>query len=181
MMDKKKFLGVVLSAAGLGGCMSYNPHGYTNYQAYTYEGSIIYPEDYEGYEGYAESQGYRYQTEGRGQVVVPESYHVGSYHSPTSHKDRDRRWVDQQNPGGYTIELAHGEKASQVAGVLYKAPKKDRMAQIKYHQDGKTYYKGLYGSYSSYEAAQQALSSLPENIRQGARITSWGSVQGKVQ
>ena len=82
-----------------------------------------------------------------------------------------------QNAQGYTIELADGDKAAQVAGALYKAPKNQRTAEVKYQQGGKTYYKGLYGSYPSYDAAQQALSTLPADVKQKAGIKSWGSVQ----
>ena len=80
----------------------------------------------------------------------------------------------------YTIELADGDKASEVANTLYKAPKNDRMAEIKYQKDGKTYYKGVYGSYPSLEAAQQALTTLPDEIKQKAGVQTWGSVQQNV-
>ncbi len=76
--------------------------------------------------------------------------------------------------------MADGEKASQVAQTLYKAPKNDRMAQIKYQRNGKDYYKGLYGSYDSPEAAQKALDALPPDIKQGAGIKNWSNVQGNL-
>jgi septal ring-binding cell division protein DamX len=77
--------------------------------------------------------------------------------------------------------LAAGKKASQVASKLQQAPKSNRRAQVKYQRNGQNYYKGVYGSYSSYQAAQQALNSLPANVRQGAKIKSWGSVQSSVR
>lgn len=115
------------------------------------------------------------------EVVVPETYHMSSMHAPIPHSDRDKTWVNSQSSNGYTIELADDEKASNVANTLYKAPKKERMAEVRYQKEGKTYYKGLYGSYPSYEAAQQALKDLPEDMRQHAGIKTWGSVQGNVQ
>ncbi|KTD04261.1 SPOR domain-containing protein [Fluoribacter gormanii] len=118
---------------------------------------------------------YRYQPARA--VNVPDSYHVGELHSPVSFKDRDQTWVNSQNPQGYTIELAEGDKASQVAQVLYKAPKKDRMAQIKYERDGKTRYKGVYGTYGTAEEAQKALNSLPPEIKSSASVINWGNVQ----
>ncbi|WP_131781393.1 SPOR domain-containing protein [Legionella gresilensis] len=111
------------------------------------------------------------------EVKVPESYHVGAYHSPTRAKDRDRNWVSNQNPQGYTIEIADGEKPAQVAKKLYLAPKNDRMAEIKYQRDGRDYYKGLYGSYSSKEDAEKALNNLPAELKQGANIKDWSSIQ----
>lgn len=178
MPGQKKLLGILLCVAGISGCVSHPPpHGYPTYRAYTYEGRVIYPEHYQEYDMGEHRQ---YEMESSKKVEVPESYHVGSYHSPASHKDRDRRWVDQQNPGAYTIELADGEKASQVAGVLYKAPKNNRMAQVKYHRGGKTYYKGLYGSFPSYDAAQEAFNALPAEVKQRANIKSWTSVKRNI-
>lgn len=114
-------------------------------------------------------------------VIVPESYHVGQFHSPTSFKDRDRTWVSGQNAQNYTIEIAEGEKASQVARVLYGTPKTDRMAQIKYQWRGKTYYRGMYGSYPDAASAQSALDALPSAIKQNAQIKDWGSMQQNME
>lgn len=178
MFKTSRLIFVVLSSVGLISCMSYNPNGYMNYQTYTYDGRPFYPEPYGNQYPYYE-QGHD-DSQTKKQVVVPETYHVGPYHSPEPHKNRDRRWVQSQNPQSYTIKLAEGEKASSVARTLYKAPKQNRSAQIKFHRGGKEYYEGLYGSYPSYEAAQEALNTLPENLKQGANIKSWGSVQHQV-
>ncbi len=182
MLHKTRMLGMIVCAASLSACISNNPTGSAGYQSYSYEGRDVYlengdyPENYRGnYQG-----SYQYPQKTKKEVVVPETYHVGSYHSPTSHKDRDRQWVQSQNPQSYTIELADGDKASQVAGKLHKAPKSDRMAAIKYERGGKAHYKGVYGTYNSYEAAQQALNALPADIKQEANIKPWGSVQRTV-
>lgn len=178
MWQLLRISGLLTGVAALTGCMS-TPNQYLNYHASPYDDrSMYYSEQYEGeYPYYQPSQN---ANAAKKPVEVPETYHVGRYHSPTSHKDRDRRWVVSQNPQAYTIEIAEGEKASQVAGKLFKAPKKDRMAQIKYQRGDRVYYEGVYGSYPSYEAAQQALSTLPDDLKQGAHIKSWGSVQNKV-
>jgi septal ring-binding cell division protein DamX len=101
-------------------------------------------------------------------------------HAPSSHTDRDKEWVNNQSAESYTIELADGDQAAEVAKTLYKAPKKERMAEIKYQRAGKTYYKGLYGTYPNYEAAQEALKSLPEDMKQKAGVKPWSSIQRSV-
>jgi len=109
-------------------------------------------------------------------VVVPETYHVGPSRAPTSHASIDKDWVKQQNQTNYTIELSEGDKAYQVAKTLYKAPKDERMAQIKYLRNGKPYYRGLYGTYPSPEAAKKALNALPDEVKNHAEIKTWGTV-----
>lgn len=177
MNNKVKFLIVGLCTVNLSSCMVYEEQAYSpSYQTYTYDSSQLYPpSDYR-----MNYYGYRYQNQSSQGVTVPDSYHVGEYHSPVSFKDRDKTWVSNQNPQGYTIEVADGDKASQVAQKLYKAPKNDRMAQIKYQRNGKAYYKGLYGTYDSPEAAQKALDALPDEIKQGAGVKKWGSVQSNL-
>ncbi|WP_242601953.1 SPOR domain-containing protein [Legionella yabuuchiae] len=171
MRSKIRVVTVISAVLILNACTSYNPHGYMNYQTYTWGGEPLYPESYD-----ASYTSRDYEQEKK-PVVVPETYHVGAYHSPARAKDRDRNWVQSQSPSNYTIELAEGDKASKVAGTLVKAPKTDRRAQIRYEQNGTTRYKGLYGSYPTYEAAKQALNTLPDDVRAGAKIESWGSVQ----
>ncbi|MFC3909468.1 SPOR domain-containing protein [Legionella dresdenensis] len=145
---------------------AYQPYNYNDMQYQNYNVTIDYTN--------------QTQPEYGRNAKVPDSYHVGAYHSPTPAKDVDRQWVNSQNPQGYTIEIADSEKASHVAKQLYKAPKKDRMAEIKYNRNGKAHYKGLYGSYNSKEEAQEALNSLPDDIKQGAGVKNWGNVQTNV-
>ena len=54
------------------------------------------------------------------------------------------------------------------------------MAQVRYERDGKSYYKGLYGTYPTYEAAQQAQGSLPSSMKADSSIKSWSNVQNSV-
>lgn len=144
---------------------------YTNYPTYTY-----YPAQPYTSSNYTMTN-YDSRYTPRQDVVVPESYHVGELRSPVSFKDRDETWVNNQNPQSYTIELTEGNKASTVAQVLYKAPKNDRMAQVKYERDGKTYYKGVYGTYNSSAEAQKALNDLPPELKNSASVVNWSSVQ----
>ncbi len=170
MVNTTRILSIFLCVSGLSACTSDTQAVYSADLPYADGGPPLYPEGYE-------SNMYSELPLEQKTVDVPDTYHVGANHSPTPHKDMDREWVNNQNAQGYTIELADDEKASQVANTLYKAPKNERTAEVKYQHDGKTYYKGLYGTYPSYDAAQQALSTLPEEVRQKAGIKTWESVQ----
>lgn len=166
----------------LGGLVSLNLASCTNqednlrlgYEVYPYDNNSVYQAQEYKYNYYV-STDREYKA-----VDVPNSYHVNSYQTPVSFKDRDKDWVTKQNPQGYTIEVADEEKAAQVAQKLFKAPKSDRRAQIKYQRNGKEYYKGVYGSFESQEAAQKALDSLPPDVKQGAGVKQWGAVQSNV-
>lgn len=174
MLSKIRFLNICLCVSSLSACTTlYSPKSYTNYQ-YTTESTT------QGYQDGYTMGGYYADSYQEKSVSVPESYHVGVNHSPTPHTDRDKEWVNSQNSQNYTIELADAEKPSEVANTLYKAPKSERRAEIKYQRDGKAYYKGVYGTYPSYEAAQEALKSLPEDVKQSAGVKTWGSVQSGV-
>lgn len=166
-----------LSACMIDGTSSYsNFNGYNNLYNYSNE-PMIYPDSYDTYRAY--NQNYNSSpppAASKETVVVPNSYHVGAG-NPTSSKDVDKRWVNSQNPQSYTIELTNDNKASKVAGVLYKAPKNERTAEVKTNKGG---YKGLYGSYPTYEAAKEKLNSLPEDIKNNANIKAWGNVQNDI-
>ncbi len=150
-----------------------------NYQSYVYKSEPLYPESYDTYSNYRYYSAPEPDMVKKG-VEVPDTYHVGPMRSPVSHKDQDRNWATSQSPQGYTIELADDAKASQVAQTLQKVPKTEHVGQVKYEKNGQSYYKGLYGSYNSYEAAQQSLNSLPEDVKANATIKNWGNVQGNI-
>jgi septal ring-binding cell division protein DamX len=175
MLNKMKLISVGIGLAGLSACATNNSADYTYYQPYNYNAEVTnyYPTAYD-------STMYTDYYSEKKQVQVPDSYHVGISHSPTSHKNVDSEWVRSQNSQNYTIELTDGDKASQVANTLQKVPKNQRTAEIQYQRDGKTYYKGLYGTYPSYEAAQQALGALPADIKDKAGVKTWSNVQRTV-
>lgn len=172
MLIKTRALGLCLCMAGITACSTDLPMVSTYSQPYPDSNVQFYPGGY-GNTNYVYSD----LPQEKPQVEVPDSYHVGSYHSPTPHTDMDKAWVNKQNAQSYTIELGDGDKPSQVANTLYKAPKDARTAEIKYQREGKTYYKGVYGTYPSYEEAQQALNKLPAEVKQNAGIKTWSSVQ----
>lgn len=163
----RKILFVLWGSLGLTGCSSNSieqqsfPDGPYRYEQNSYYSPInsaeVYPE--------------------KKSLEVPENYLVGPSHAPKSHNDLDKGWVDNQNAQHYTIELKQGDKAADVAKTLQQAPKNERTAEVKYQQEGKTIYKGLYGSYPNQEAAEQALKALPEELKSQANVKTWRSVQ----
>ena len=177
MNNNIKFAIVGVCVLGMSSCviMENSTSDNLNYPAYASYDNQIFTKNYYNSMNYNYKENYRYTSQK--EVVVPNSYHVGQMSSPVSFKDRDQNWVQSQSPQSYTIELSEGDKASKVAQTLYKAPKNDRMAQVKYQHNGKEYYRGVYGSYNSAAEAQKALDSLPPEVKSGASVKSWGSVQ----
>jgi septal ring-binding cell division protein DamX len=170
-----KHLAFGLCALSLSACTSIQGSSGADYPDYVYDPGQTYPIDNNRLNQYIN------ENPAAQEVTVPETYHVGAYHAPVSFKDRDRQWVQGQNPQRYTIEVADDEKAADVAQKLHKLPKNDRVGQVHYQRAGKSYYKGLYGSYDSQEAAQKALDALPADLKQNAGVKNWGSVQNNVQ
>lgn len=174
MLTNIRLLSVGLCIMSLSACMIDGSNNATDYSTYQAQPSTLYPD------GYDTTVGYSQPIESKKGVVVPESYHVSTYGSPVSAKDVDRTWVASQNPQSYTIEIADDEKASRVAGALQQTPKNEHTAEVKYQRNGQTAFKGLYGTYPSQEAAQQALSTLPADVKQNASVKTWGTVQNNI-
>lgn len=173
MRNNIPVMSILLCVSGLSACtMDDGSSTYSSELPYRYQNQNIqlYSDGYQG-------SPYRSDWQDKKEVAVPESYHVGNGHAPVPAKDRDREWVTGQNPQSYTIELADDEKASAVANTLYKTPKNEHSAEVKYKNNNTTHYKGLYGSYPSKDAAEQALSTLPQDIKQRATVKTWGTVQ----
>ncbi len=175
MLTKTRIICVSLCVFNLSACMTGEQHDYNNSYSYGYQVSPLYPEGYDNTVVYSETS-----FETKPAVMVPDSYHIGATQSPIASKDLDKTWVSSQNPKNYTIQIADDEKAARVAGTLQKAPKNEHMAEVKYQRNGKAYYKGLYGSYPTSEDANKALNALPADVKQGAGIQTWESVQQSV-
>lgn len=161
-----------LAFISLQACSHFSGH---NYYDDDYSDNVNYQE---GGHAAGDSDGggsYRYR---RGRpVVAPNSYHFSGNASPTKHKDRDMNWIRQQNPDGYTIELANDAKPSTVAKVLHSTPKSARMAQVR----TKKGFTGIYGTFKDRQEAEAALQKLPENLRNKAGVREWNKVQSELK
>jgi len=183
-MNTFSWVSLAVCVGALSSCGVSNQTTYVDYQPlpYAYDQTQYYSQSYGSMQQYpgTMSDGSYDNYQSKSAVDVPDSYHVGAYRSPQRAKDSDRNWVVNQNPQGYTIEVADDQKPAAVAGKLYRMPKNNRMGEVRYQRNGSAYYKGLYGSYSSQEEAQKALDALPPDLKQGAGVKTWGSVQSHV-
>ena len=160
----------------LGGCAidgTDSSDHYWNYFPRNQPSNQPYPEGYDSL-AYHQDDPHGNNAYRAREVSVPESYHLGINNMPTASKDADRHWVDGQSPNGYTIELAEDSKPAPVASTLQGLPKTQRSAEVK-SQHGS--YIGIYGSYPTREAAETQLNSLPDPLKQRAKIKNWQSIQ----
>lgn len=176
MLKTIKISIISLSTIALSACMVDGTSSLSTIHPYEYNKSqdqqTIYPDSYDTYSSY--SGAYNEPAAQPKEVVIPNSYHIGTMGGPASSKSIDKTWAQSQNPNSYTIEVASDQKPARVASVLYKAPKSERTAEIKTNNGE---YKGLFGTYPSYEAAQEKLNTLPDDIKQNASIKKWNNVQ----
>ena len=176
MQYATRLISFSLCCISLTACSSFTQLDFEHYKAPAKRdpGIQLYPDGYDNGGAYAPDGA------DKKAIAVPDSYHISETGAPVSFKNRDKGWINTQNPQGYTIELANDEQPAPVAQVLQKAPKDERTAEVAYTQDGKKHYTGIYGSYPSYEAAQQALSALPDDAKKSATVRTWGSIQNNL-
>ena len=168
MATKTRLLLVLYGTLSLCACTSDYFGGYDTYQSNPKQGSLLYPE---GYDSPMPAVSATHST-----ALVPPAYQV-SAHAPIPPKSLDKLWISNQSSYGYTIELADSSKPLAVALAMNQAPKNARMAEIKYHKHGQSYYKAVYGSYDSYQSAEQALKTLPAALQPQAQIKAWQQIQ----
>ncbi|MCX7117055.1 MAG: SPOR domain-containing protein [Legionellales bacterium] len=172
MLKITKLINLILWSSCLASCVTDSPPPPTVNEAYLYGPQWSYATGFQ-------SAPYTMSEQDQ-PITLPDNHPVLTQHPPTPHQNLDRDWVKNQNAQNYTIQVADDEKPSAVAGKLYKAPKQERTAEVKILQDGKTSYKGLYGTYPNLKAALQALDELPPDVKQNADIKTWGSVQSGI-
>jgi hypothetical protein len=109
------------------------------------------------------------------------SYHLSNGSGPVPASERDIEWINQQQPGHYTIQMMTDTKREAVAKTLLKSPKAGGRAAEFEHRDGQqTEYTGVYGTFESRQAAEEAMSKLPDDLKHSAKVEQWQNVQTKV-
>lgn len=111
-------------------------------------------------------------------ILSQDSMLVSTYagEAKVAHPPSDNVWVKQQVLTAYTIELVDDVKPAVVSHVLLQTPKMEHSAAYRYVHNGVTRYKGLYGSFNTHQAAQEALQKLPAKFKANSRITQFGNL-----
>ena len=87
-----------------------------------------------------------------------------------NNKIKRENWVKQQAGGSYTLQLSSLLKEKDIVNFIQKHQLAANAAYIKVVIKGTTRYNALYGSYSTYEEAKNAVNSLPGSL---AKIKPW--------
>lgn len=86
------------------------------------------------------------------------------YHSSSVAKGL--AWIEKQQRSHYTIQLAHSKDADWLLKLAASAPLKGPMVQFKTKdKKGEVWINLIYGSFSSYQAAEKARKTLPAPFR----------------
>ena len=75
-------------------------------------------------------------------------------------------WVLQQKPDSYTLQISSVTEENDLVKFLQGHGIEDNSAYIQVMIDGVTRYNAIYGVYSTYAEAEQALAGLPDSLRQ---------------
>jgi len=91
---------------------------------------------------------------------------------------RRESWVKQQPGGAYTLQLSSLLKEIDIIHFIQKHHLVENAAYIEVVIKGITRYNALYGSYSTYEEAKQAIKTLPGSLGKGKPwIRNFGILQ----
>ncbi len=91
---------------------------------------------------------------------------------------RRESWVKQQPGGAYTLQLSSLLKEIDIIHFIQKHRLVENAAYIEVVIKGITRYNALYGSYSTYEEAKQAIKTLPGSLGKGKPwIRNFGILQ----
>ena len=74
-------------------------------------------------------------------------------------------WLQQQNTGDYTIQLAASANEEAIKRFIRAQPLVDGLRFVHLIRRGKDGYVSLYGSYPTFSKAKQAIAELPESMR----------------
>ena len=88
----------------------------------------------------------------------------------TSIPDNQEGWLWSQDPSHYTLQLAAGTDKKAIQAFIKRHNLKGKAVFFHRLRDGKDWYILVYGSYSGYSAAKQAIKQLPAAVQ---KVSPW--------
>ncbi len=76
-----------------------------------------------------------------------------------------QRWIRQQSPSHYTLQLASSKNVSLIEKYISANNLEGRAGYYKSRRGGEDWYALVYGSYASLATAKAAIASLPASLR----------------
>ena len=116
------------------------------------------------------------------QVMVETVQHPDSPRMPVSDVPiNTESWVMQQPPDSYTLQIGSSVDEQGIVDLIRENRLTDEAAYIQVVIDGVTRYSALYGSFESFDEAQQAIAVLPEQLQRAKPwVRNFGILQGMI-
>ena len=78
---------------------------------------------------------------------------------------KDETWISRQPDSAYTMQLFSSWEPQAIERFVHKYALQDNIARFASQRDGKTWFSLVYGSYAGKQAANNAVSALPPDLR----------------
>ncbi len=90
-------------------------------------------------------------------------------------------WLLQQAPDHYALQLTAGRNEENIKAFISRHDLSEEAAYFRTLKNGDEWYSLIYGSYSDYDQARQALEALPEQLRNNSPwVRTLSSVQTSI-
>ena len=105
------------------------------------------------------------------------------HHAPLQDSEiRREAWLLQQEPDHYALQLAAGRSEQNIKAFINRHGLTGEAAYFKSTRNGDDWYCILYGTYSDYDQAKQALNALPNRLRRNRPwVRTLSSVQASIE
>lgn len=95
---------------------------------------------------------------------------------------RQEAWLLEQQPGDYALQLTAGRSEENIQAFIKRHDLSDEAAYFRALRNGDEWYCLLYGTYSDYDQAKQALQALPSRLRRNRPwVRTLSSVQASIE
>lgn len=172
-MDKKQGLWLMMAGLAIAGCTR-ETYDFTPYNTHYSDTEMLYES---GYIVRDSGESMPYQSESMSAVPLRSAIVPTTTEVKVVIPQGDDVWVSEQPKTAYTIELIQDSQPAVVANQLLRAPTSGHHAFYRYVKNGTTHYLGLYGSYTTHEAAQVAMDALPDQLKMRATIKRFNALK----